>query len=236
MPRPLIDTDIPDSLYADLQLDPKIQPAAPIADHWQNPESLFLTGATGFLGAYLVQGLMARTQATIYYLSRQKTIQEANERLVQQLHSYQVWQEEYRPRLVPVLGDLAQPRDPNRSNIVQAHLLLPPPPPGHRTALLVCPLTFSKDGASNHILRDRLPPHIDIMSDHVQTTLLQHLIGGGVNPLVINPPAWRVFLRHPICHTDFESLESGHDSWAQDPRLASVQEDRLHNNLVAKYS
>jgi hypothetical protein len=74
------------------------------------------------------------------------------------------------------------------------------------------------------------------MSDRVQTTLLQHLIGGGVNPLVINPPAWRVFLRHPICHTDFESLESGHDSWAQDPRLASVQEDRLHNNLVAKYS
>jgi len=110
MPRPLIDTTLPASLYADLQLDPTIQPTAPIADHWQRPESLFLTGATGFLGAYLVQELMARTQATIYYLSRQKTAQEANERLVQQLRSYQVWQEAYRPRLVPVLGDLAQPR------------------------------------------------------------------------------------------------------------------------------
>jgi len=110
MPRPLIDTALPASLYADLQLDPKIQPTAPIADHWQNPESLFLTGATGFLGAYLVQELMARTQATIYYLSRQKTAQEANERLVQQLRSYQVWQDAYRPRLVPVPGDLAQPR------------------------------------------------------------------------------------------------------------------------------
>lgn len=53
MPRPLIDTTLPASLYADLQLDPTIQPTAPIADHWQRPESLFLTGATGFWGRIL---------------------------------------------------------------------------------------------------------------------------------------------------------------------------------------
>ena len=96
----------------------------------------------------------------------------------------------------------------------------------------LCPLPFSADGASNHVLCDRLPPHIDVMSDRVHTTLLQHFIGGWVYPLAIHPPAWCVFLCHPIRHVDVESLKSGHDSRAQDPHLASVQEDRLHDGLV----
>jgi len=111
MPRPPIDNAlaIPAHLSADLQLDPTIQPGAPLAAHWENPTAVFLTGATGFLGAYLVQELMARTRATVYYLSRQATPQEATDRLVQQLQGYQVWQDEFLPRLVPVLGDLAKP-------------------------------------------------------------------------------------------------------------------------------
>ena len=98
----------------------------------------------------------------------------------------------------PVESRVAQLQDPNKSNVVQAHLLLPPPPPGHRTVILVCPLTFSVDGASNRILHNRLPPHIDIVSDRVHTTLLQHFIGGWVYPLAIHPPAWCVFLCHSI--------------------------------------
>ena len=112
MPRLSIDghSNIPANLHADLQLHPTIQPDAPLAEAWENPTAIFLTGATGFLGAYLVQELMARTQATVYFLSRQTTPQEATARLIQQLQGYQVWQEEFRPRLVPVLGDLARPR------------------------------------------------------------------------------------------------------------------------------
>ena len=112
MPRPPIDRtiDIPAHLCIDLQLDPAIQPDAPMVEHWDNPTAVFLTGATGFLGAYLVQELMVRTHATVYFLSRQATPQEATARLVQQLKSYQVWQDEFLPRLTPVLGDLARPR------------------------------------------------------------------------------------------------------------------------------
>ena len=112
MPRRPIDNaiDIPAQLCDDLQLDPAIQPSAPLAEQWDDPTAVFLTGATGFLGAYLVQELMARTGATVYYLSRQATPQEATDRLVQQLRGYQVWQDEFLARLVPVLGDLAQPR------------------------------------------------------------------------------------------------------------------------------
>jgi hypothetical protein len=132
----------------------------------------------------------------------------------------------------PVESRVAQSRDLNVSNVIQVHLLLPPPPPWHRTALLVCPLAFSVDGASNHILCNCLPLHVDIVSDRVHTTLLQHFIGEWVYPLAIHPSVWRVFLCHPVCGADVESFESGYDSWAQDPRLASVQEDRLHNGLV----
>jgi thioester reductase-like protein len=124
-------SDIPASLRADMTLHPTIQPGAPLAQGWENPTAVFLTGATGFLGAYLVQELMARTQfnfaatpaagATIYYLSRQATPEEATARLIQQLRAYRVWQaasdpagpdweEALRARLVPVLGDLARPR------------------------------------------------------------------------------------------------------------------------------
>ena len=68
----------------------------------------------------------------------------------------------------------AQSQDPSGSNVVQAQPLFPPPPPGHQTAPSVCSLTFRKDAAPNHILRDRLPSHIDVVLDCVHTTLLQH--------------------------------------------------------------
>ena len=61
MPRPQIDNakEIPAQLCDDLRLDPAIQPNAPLAEQWDDPTAVFLTGATGFLGAYLVQELMA---------------------------------------------------------------------------------------------------------------------------------------------------------------------------------
>ena len=50
--------------------------------------------------------------------------------------------------------------------------------------------------------------------------------------MAVQPLTWCVFLCHPIFHADVKSLESGHNSQAQDPCLASVQEDELHDGLV----
>jgi hypothetical protein len=127
---------------------------------------------------------------------------------------------------------MAQLQDPIASNVVQAHPLLPPPLPGHRTAPSVCPLAFRKDAAANHILCDRLPPHIDVAFNGVHPTLLQHLIQGWVDPLLLRPPPRYMLLRHPIRCAKVESLKPGQSGWAQDPCLAAVQEDGLHESLV----
>ncbi len=121
----------------------------------------------------------------------------------------------------------AQLRDPIVSNVVQAHLLLPPPPPRHRTAPSVCPLAFRKDAASNHILCNRLPSHIDVVPDCVHPTLIQHLIRGWVDPLLIRPPPGHMFLRHPIRRAEMESFEPGQGGRAQNPRLATSQHAKL---------
>ena len=62
----------------------------------------FVTGATGFIGRRLVEKLLQRPDATIYYLILERELP-----LVEQLH--QRWGAAA-PRTVPIIGDLTQPR------------------------------------------------------------------------------------------------------------------------------
>ena len=62
----------------------------------------FITGATGFIGRRLVEKLLQRPDATIYYLILERELP-----LVEQLH--QRWGAAA-PRTVPIIGDLTQPR------------------------------------------------------------------------------------------------------------------------------
>jgi hypothetical protein len=96
----------------------------------------------------------------------------------------------------------------------------------------VCPLAFCMDAAANHILCNCLPPHIDVVFNGVHPTLLQHLIRGWVDPLLLRPPPRYMLLCHPIRCTKVESLEPGQSGCAQDPCLAALQEDGLHDCLV----
>ncbi|PZO17593.1 MAG: short-chain dehydrogenase [Leptolyngbya foveolarum] len=73
------------------------------------PNNLFLTGATGFLGAFLLQELLDRTQADIFCLVRAADEDKAAKRLKENLQTYGLWQSTYQGRIVPVVGDLAQP-------------------------------------------------------------------------------------------------------------------------------
>jgi myxalamid-type nonribosomal peptide synthetase MxaA len=89
-------------------LDPAI--AAPESDNsqWQSdPACIFLTGATGFLGAFLLAELVQQTQAKIYCLVRQPDL--GKQSLKENLKSYLLWDEAFSDRIIPVVGDLSQP-------------------------------------------------------------------------------------------------------------------------------
>jgi len=117
-PRPPIHpVTLPDSvsirtiedLAAEVRLDPRITPAAAQPASGAEPQVILITGTTGFLGASLVAELLQQTSATLYCLIRAQNQAAASQRLQQNLEFYQLWDPEQRERLVPVVGDLAQP-------------------------------------------------------------------------------------------------------------------------------
>ena len=99
-----------DLIERDTHLDPTILFDAPRMSHWLAPRALFLTGATGFLGAYLLDELLRQTDATIYCLVRAADQTQGAQRLQTHLQSYGLWQDDWAARCIPLCGDLAQPR------------------------------------------------------------------------------------------------------------------------------
>ncbi|MDB9315792.1 amino acid adenylation domain-containing protein [Spirulina sp. CS-785/01] len=76
--------------------------------------TVLLTGATGFLGAFLLQELLENTRADIYCLVRATNSREAWAKLQRQMQQYQLWNQEghdeQRDRVIPIVGDLSQPQ------------------------------------------------------------------------------------------------------------------------------
>lgn len=70
-------------------------------------ESAFVTGATGFVGAFIVHELLDMGIIT-YCLVRASDIQKAMQRLVTTLSDYDLWKSEYAPLLCVVVGDMSE--------------------------------------------------------------------------------------------------------------------------------
>jgi amino acid adenylation domain-containing protein/thioester reductase-like protein len=87
-------------------LDPSIYPQNTLTEPILN---LFLTGATGFLGTFLLSELLQQTRSDIYCLVRASSIEEARVRIISRLKYYQLWQEDLNERIIPILGDLSKP-------------------------------------------------------------------------------------------------------------------------------
>ncbi len=104
-PATITDTD----LRADAVLDATIRPDTPFIESQTQPQQIFLTGASGFLGAFLLHELLQQTQATIYCLVRSSTLEDAKHKLRRNLKRYLLGDEKIDRRVVPVLGDLSQP-------------------------------------------------------------------------------------------------------------------------------
>ncbi|MEA5576668.1 thioester reductase domain-containing protein [Anabaena sp. UHCC 0451] len=96
-------------LGAEAVLDPTIQPVGVLSASISNPKNVFLTGGTGYLGAFIIKELLAETQATIYCLVRAADVTEGKSKLEKNLQQYAIWDDKYSSRLIPIVGDLAQP-------------------------------------------------------------------------------------------------------------------------------
>jgi hypothetical protein len=90
--------------------DPGIVPEGPVSPRWNDPEQVLLTGSTGFLGAYLLRELLDRTRAVVHCLVRAPTPEQGKRRLRDTLAERGLWDDTFSDRIVPVLGDLTQPR------------------------------------------------------------------------------------------------------------------------------
>lgn len=96
-----------DTLLQDAKLDNAIDFGRPIGDFANSPRDIFLTGASGFLGVYLLAELLKTTDATIHCLVRAEDETSAAIRLKQKLLHYQLWSGACEKRIVIVLGDLS---------------------------------------------------------------------------------------------------------------------------------
>jgi thioester reductase-like protein len=93
-----------------MNLDPTIQPEGPRVGDISNPSEVFLTGATGFFGTFLLDELLRQTSARVHCLVRAADEDEAFRRLRDALVAREVWHDGLDGRLVAIPGDLGEPR------------------------------------------------------------------------------------------------------------------------------
>jgi thioester reductase-like protein len=105
--------DIAQTLAADAVLDPDITPnGVPSTGRPENHAltAVLLTGATGFVGAFLLHELLRRTPAEVYCLVRARDENEAAQRIRWTMVKYRMWREDLADRIIAVTGDLERPR------------------------------------------------------------------------------------------------------------------------------
>lgn len=96
-------------LESEIRLDQTISQSLLLARRHQNTQihNIFLTGATGYLGSFLLAELLQNTQADIYCLIRNKD-NACQSRIQNTLISYGVWNPDWQRRIYPVKGELGK--------------------------------------------------------------------------------------------------------------------------------
>jgi amino acid adenylation domain-containing protein/thioester reductase-like protein len=77
---------------------------------YSQARAILLTGATGFVGRFLLAQLLNDTDATIYCLVRSPSQHQALSRLRTMLARWDLWHDELESRIIAVAGDLRSPR------------------------------------------------------------------------------------------------------------------------------
>lgn len=93
---------------AEAALDTTIGFDAPLVKDWSTPKAILLTGATGFLGSFLLRELLDRTSAKIYCLVRASGERAGLERIQKSMIELGIWSAELASRIVALPGDQSQ--------------------------------------------------------------------------------------------------------------------------------
>ncbi|ROV95053.1 hypothetical protein VPNG_09475 [Cytospora leucostoma] len=91
----------------------KYQSADPEAIAAADSLTVFLTGATGFLGSYLIKDILNRSRPSINLIAHVRGAKDpaaAFERIQRSLRGYGLWKDDWSSRLSCVVGDLSQPQ------------------------------------------------------------------------------------------------------------------------------
>lgn len=97
------------TLEHDIRLDEHIQSAGLPHANWYQPSVVFLTGATGYLGLYLIEQLLKRTTSRVICLCRAKDAHLAKARILEGLQTYRIDLGDQLDRVDYLVGDLALP-------------------------------------------------------------------------------------------------------------------------------
>ncbi|MCG7547390.1 non-ribosomal peptide synthetase [Pseudoalteromonas sp. Of7M-16] len=81
---------------------------SPLKSDVERAQTIFLTGATGFVGRYLLAQLLTAPDAIIYCLVRASDGIHGKARIEQSLKQAHLWRDEFRSRINVVVGDLSQ--------------------------------------------------------------------------------------------------------------------------------
>ncbi|SEA06395.1 amino acid adenylation domain-containing protein/thioester reductase domain-containing protein [Pseudobutyrivibrio sp. ACV-2] len=100
------EADVTEGWEADLDMPLAIEAGVPYANTCEN---VLLTGATGFLGAYLLKSLLEKTDCNIYCLVRAEDAVKAFERVASNLKYYGIDVLSQLHRVKAIAGDLGQP-------------------------------------------------------------------------------------------------------------------------------
>ena len=100
--------DFADNLRRDAALPERIRPQNRLPA--VEPAQILLTGATGFLGGYLLAELLERTSATLHCVVRAESPQLGRRRLIESLVTKNLWREELAERVKVYTGDLTADR------------------------------------------------------------------------------------------------------------------------------
>ncbi|KPM42088.1 Phenolphthiocerol synthesis polyketide synthase type I Pks15/1 [Neonectria ditissima] len=72
------------------------------------PRNVFVTGPTGFVGAFMVHEFLRRN-ISVYCLARADSSTEAQQRMIETMKQYSLWEPVYESLLHSLVGDLSQP-------------------------------------------------------------------------------------------------------------------------------